>query len=401
MTHAGTTTPSREIATLLSQRSGTTVLPIFLDGGFATQCERVGVDLNHPMWSTKALIDDPATVTAVHEAFFLAGADVASTCTYQASQAMASFLGLDLDALAAGALRAASRARGGPFEPNKPRVVAASLGPYGATLAGGHEFTGNYTESPEFYAAFHLPRLQALLVPRQGEGGDPATTPPPPPPPGLLLLETFPRLDEALAALGVVARLYAAGEVPSDRQVPVSVSFTLRAHDAEAGGGVPSPRVVTAGGDDFTEVVHAIGPFFPFVRWIGANCSLPHSVTRMLAQLSADGVLRPGAPYWTPVWAGVPRGIVVYPNSGEKWVATVAGTGTWSAAHVPEAEGRIGGRLVSYWPAWQPLIASAFGIDREAPSLGHGQRSLLIGGCCRTYPEDITELRTAVEGTSW
>ena len=56
-----------------------------LDGGLATELERRGHDLSDELWSARLLRDDPAAVRDVHLAYFRAGAQVATTASYQAS----------------------------------------------------------------------------------------------------------------------------------------------------------------------------------------------------------------------------------------------------------------------------------------------------------------------------
>jgi S-methylmethionine-dependent homocysteine/selenocysteine methylase len=63
---------------------------VLLDGGFATELERRGHDLSDDLWSARLLRDDPDEVIATHLAFYRAGADVATTASYQASVGTAS-----------------------------------------------------------------------------------------------------------------------------------------------------------------------------------------------------------------------------------------------------------------------------------------------------------------------
>ncbi len=65
--------------------------------------------------------------------------------------------------------------------------MAGSVGPYGAYLADGSEYRGDYVRSAEEFTAFHRPRVEALL----DAGAD------------LLACETLPSFTEikALAAL--------------------------------------------------------------------------------------------------------------------------------------------------------------------------------------------------------
>src|SRR3984885_1643724 len=58
---------------------------VVLDGALATELERRGADLFDPLWSAKTLIEQPGLIRAVHLDYFNAGADVATTATYQAT----------------------------------------------------------------------------------------------------------------------------------------------------------------------------------------------------------------------------------------------------------------------------------------------------------------------------
>ena len=58
---------------------------VILDGALATELERRGADLRDPLWSAKYLIEQPGMIRAVHLDYFNAGADVATTATYQAT----------------------------------------------------------------------------------------------------------------------------------------------------------------------------------------------------------------------------------------------------------------------------------------------------------------------------
>jgi homocysteine S-methyltransferase len=42
-------------------------------------------------------------------------------------------------------------------------LVAGSVGPYGAYLADGSEYRGDYVRSAEEFSVFHRPRVEALL----------------------------------------------------------------------------------------------------------------------------------------------------------------------------------------------------------------------------------------------
>ena len=95
-----------------------------LDGGLSTALEELGADLDDPLWTARVLRDQPELVLAAHEAFVRAGAEIVISASYQAP-----------DELLAESVRIA---RGAGV------LVAGSVAPYGASLAGGQEYTGDY-----------------------------------------------------------------------------------------------------------------------------------------------------------------------------------------------------------------------------------------------------------------
>ena len=59
--------------------------PVVLDGGLSTELEARGHDVSSALWSARLLRDDPAAIVAAHAAFAAAGAQVATTASYQAT----------------------------------------------------------------------------------------------------------------------------------------------------------------------------------------------------------------------------------------------------------------------------------------------------------------------------
>lgn len=57
---------------------------LVIDGSFASELEKVGLNLCDSLWSAKALYENPELVTKVHESYFESGADIAITGSYQA-----------------------------------------------------------------------------------------------------------------------------------------------------------------------------------------------------------------------------------------------------------------------------------------------------------------------------
>jgi len=159
-----------------------------------------GPDLGDALWSARLLRDAPAEIAAVHRAYFDAGAQVATTASYQAS--VDGFVDAGLDTrqaqrLISSSVRVAADVRDELAVDGRTRWVAASVGPYGAVLADGSEYRGRYGRTSTQLRDFHLPRLELLAA-----GG-----------PDLLAIETIPDaheaavLVEALDGLGVPAWL--------------------------------------------------------------------------------------------------------------------------------------------------------------------------------------------------
>lgn len=268
-----------QIAETLSQHGA-----LILDGAMASELERRGCDLNDPLWSARVLIEAPELIRAVHADYFAAGADIAITASYQASFAGFARRGISAEGAADLMRRSVALARAArdafwadpASRAGRPRpLVAASVGPYGAFLADGSEYRGDYGLSDDELIAFHRPRLAALLA-----AG-----------PDLLACETIPCLAEARA----LARL-----LPEFPQARAWVSFSARdgAHTCHG-----EPIAACA----------ALLDGHPQVVAIGVNCTAPQHIPSLVRAIR-------GA-------TGKP--VVVYPNSGEQYHAEGR---TWSGS---------------------------------------------------------------------
>lgn len=257
--------------------------PVVLDGGLSTELERAGHDLTGDLWSAALLHETPEAVVAVHGSFVGAGAQVLTTASYQASFEGFAALGLSRERSARLLRRsvelAQEAAAGG--EHRDQVWVAASVGPYGAVLAHGEEYTGAYVDPawPGRRAGglgvaelrrFHRPRLAELAA-----AG-----------PDVLACETLPALAEVEALLAEVGEL----------EVPAWLSLTT----VTGGDG----KVRTRRGEDAAQAF-TMARDVPEIIAVGVNCTDPQQVApavRVAAQAS-------GKP------------VVVYPNSGESWDA--------------------------------------------------------------------------------
>ena len=305
---------------------------LVLDGGLATELEALGCDLDDPLWSARALIDDPEAIRAAHRRYLEAGADCIATATYQAT--FEGFAARGLDAAATRrilrdsvevALSARADFLGGrgapapdgppsaghpPSASHPPPLVAASIGPYGAYLADGSEYTGDYGLSAAELYDFHAPRWQVLAETEAD----------------VLACETTPSVEET--------RAYCRLAAVSHR--PTWISFQCR-DGARLADGTPLEAAV------------ALCDAEPHVVAVGANCTDP-SLTVSLIGAARRATGKP---------------ILVYPNSGETWDAE---TKCWTG------------------PATPMDWAGSAAEWRAAGADG-------IGGCCRVGPAEVAAIR--------
>jgi homocysteine S-methyltransferase len=249
---------------------------VILDGGLATTLESKGYELNDPLWSARLLIEAPDAIREVHREFLEAGADVIATVTYQASIPGFAGRGIDRDEALALMRRAVDLAvgardrfwavrehRAGRRRP----LVAASVGPYGAFLADGSEYTGEYgLGEPELYA-FHRDRWHLFA--------DGAAD--------LLACETIPSRTE----VAVLLRLL--GETPG-RPAWISLSCRDEGHLAD--------------GTPLGEVARLCDTTADLVA-VGVNCIRPESAEPLLSELRRHTA----------------KPLLVYPNAGEEYDA--------------------------------------------------------------------------------
>jgi homocysteine S-methyltransferase len=280
------------------------------DGGLATELEARGHDLSDALWSARLLMDAPQEVTAAHLAFFRAGAQIATTASYQAS-----FGGFAVRGLTRGdaarlmrrsveLARAAREAAGGDA-----LWVAASVGPYGAALADGSEYRGRYGLSVAELVSWHRPRLEVLA-----EAG-----------PDVLALETVPDIDEAEALAAAIGGL----------GLPAWLTYSIQGERTRAGQPLAEAFAVAR---DVPEIVAA-----------GVNCCAPSDVLPAIA-IAREVTGKP---------------VVVYPNSGEAWDAARR---TWTGSSQrsgwqPQQWAAAGARVVGGCCRVRP--AAIAGIARD------------------------------------
>lgn len=244
---------------------------VILDGALATELEARGANLNHALWSAKLLAENPSLIKQVHEHYLQVGANVISTASYQAS-----FLGFEKQGYTHQeaihflqySVQLAMEARDHYLlQLNKPLtikpLIAASIGPYGAALADGSEYTGYKNVAVNELIYFHQERLN-ILANTEAD---------------ILAFETIPCLDEAIAIKELL------------KKHPLQqawVSFSCK------------DEIHLSSGELFEEAVKLLEDSEQVIG-IGVNCTAPEFI-RSLIQI-AKPITR--------------KTILVYPNKGE------------------------------------------------------------------------------------
>ena len=120
---------------------------LVLDGGLSTALEQQGADLGGALWTARLLGEAPERIAQAHRSFYEAGAQVATTASYQASVEGYVAAGYDADEarrLITRSVTVACEVRDELADTRPDLLVAASVGPYGAFLADGSEYRGRY-----------------------------------------------------------------------------------------------------------------------------------------------------------------------------------------------------------------------------------------------------------------
>ena len=151
--------------------------PLLLDGGLGSELAARGYELDSPLWSAELIERDPDAIVAVHRAYLDAGARCIISASYQASIAGLEAAGYEasaIEAVFADATALAMRARDEFLRDNpdcefRP-LVAASVGPYGAYLADGSEYRGNYGVDEAELRQFHARPARRRDHPRPVRG---------------------------------------------------------------------------------------------------------------------------------------------------------------------------------------------------------------------------------------
>ena len=234
---------------------------IKLDGGLSTALENNGNKLTTSLWTGELIRTNPAQITKAHLDFINAGAQIIITSSYQLSYTGCGARGWSEDETNQALIASTLLAKNAVIESGKSVKVAASVGPYGASLADGSEYKGNYGVSKQVLKDFHARRLETLI----------STSP------DYLALETMPDTFEVEVLLDLL----------NDCPIPFWISYSCKEGNQ------------TNAGQDFQSAVDLAQSAMA----VGINCTKPELITDLLRSAKSD------KPY------------VVYPNSGRVWDA--------------------------------------------------------------------------------
>jgi homocysteine S-methyltransferase len=254
--------------------------PMLLDGGLSNELERQGCDLNQKLWSAKLLESNPEAIILAHLAYLESGAQCIITSSYQATLPGFKAIGYDESSasdliLKSVELAEEARSRFMSTYPHKPKpLIAASIGPYGAYLANGSEYRGDYSISDQELTNFHEPRINLL----DNSAAD------------ILACETIPSFQEARVL----------SEILKNKHKSAWVSFSCK-DDKHISDGTPINRCA------------AFFAHHPTVFAIGINCTSPQYISMLIKSIKTKSG---------------DKKIVVYPNSGAVYHAE---SKTWSS----------------------------------------------------------------------
>ncbi|RZF33178.1 hypothetical protein LSTR_LSTR004864 [Laodelphax striatellus] len=247
---------------------------ILIDGGFSYVTEHVveEFDKNHPLWNSQFLTTQPQAIIETHRDYILG-----EKCSSREKTIFRLEVG--------GELKLATDERsnkpngtvarhwndvngGSRLDFGKKVKIAGSVGPYGACLHDGSEYTGEYCSrvSEKELSDWHRPRMKALAE----AGVD------------LFAIETIPALFEAEALLQLLK------EFPGKK---AWLSFSCK------------DELHTSRGDVFKEAVERCWEInSEQLVAVGANCVPPGFVSPLVKSLGTFNY---------PV--------IIYANSGETW----------------------------------------------------------------------------------
>mmetsp|Transcript_7037 Transcript_7037/g.17183 ORF Transcript_7037/g.17183 Transcript_7037/m.17183 type:complete len:421 (-) Transcript_7037:2486-3748(-) len=380
---------------------------LVMDGGVSTHLEKIIAPKrfsHRNLWSSSLLLTEEgrASITEGHRDWLKSGCDILTTVTYQCHYGL--FKGTksaktDLaveqpdsvtevmpeekmkEMMIEGVLLARRAIDATNINPKREKsqsesiysisstlgpFVVASTGPYGAAMADGSEYTGNYPAhvTRQALVSFHTRKARTLLMEGEPDG---------------LAVETIPNIEEVGVVCEVLRDLQQQREALQPNSSPIACWISLACRNGSE----------MNDGHTVEEALRTVQSCDPSGRWIagvGINCF--HSAySSSLVNILKKSSLFQGCGR---------RGIIIYPNSGEGWDAVneewTAGSGTSDDDLVDQLIKAV--KLIRD----ERKVESGTNDEAESNSMKHRSiPKIILGGCCRTNPTTISMLRKKVD----
>jgi homocysteine S-methyltransferase len=403
---------------------------LLLDGGVSTHLaasqssndgdNNTGAFAHKELWSSSLLLTASGrrAVLQGHLDWLHAGCNLLSTVTYQCHYHEATWpnkngstvIGKPDDMhelwkhgvqLAAQALvehqhSASSDGSGGSNKTRRPTFLVASSGCFGAALANGAEYTGDYgpdITTPDLMN-FHRCKLRQIMAvassssASSGDNNNSIAL-------DCIAIETVPSLAEIKALVQLLSEPEMI-ELFQDNHVACWISLAC-------GNGEclydQTPLI---------QALHVLNALpVAMLPAIGLNCcdfrhlaSLTHILVTFLADQQHQQEQRLDGSS-TSIGS---RAIVLYPNSGEEWDAvakvfrpkTTTPASTTTAEPIVECLMQV---IESVESTWRERTQSTSSTSTKCPPhpLSYSYPRIIVGGCCRTTPTEIAALRVAID----
>eukprot|EP01038_Epipyxis_sp_PR26KG_P005628 gene5628-7772_t len=168
---------------------------LILDGALGSEVKyRNPSSMDPYLWSAGALIDDISTINGIHLDYIQQGADIITTSSYQISyESFQRFRGYSISQTNKYLLDSINVAHSAKTRAcdlvEKSIFVASSIGCYGAHLADGSEYHGEYGKSLSYLMNWHEQKLNYVALQN----------------PNIIACETIPCKMEAIALTKLIA----------------------------------------------------------------------------------------------------------------------------------------------------------------------------------------------------
>lgn len=315
--------------------------PLVMDGGLGTQLEKLipkddpVQPKHHPLWSGITLWKSPHLVEKVHQLYVDAGLDLIITGTYQTSYgSLKKFTALTDSQVLTLWQRSVRIARNAAKTAAKDRhvYIAGSVGPFGAYLVNGAEYTGQYGDITNAQVTkYHYPLVHFFDTNTEVD---------------VIALETIPNFKEIKVLLNLLKNLQAT----TNSKKPFYLSMNFKDNKTLCDG-TPLTSVMRYINQFLDRHASIKDRFFA----IGVNCMDYKFVADLVQNMDSLNEHN--------------LAIVIYPNLGFDYFSSREDL-TYES-HKNEDQ-------------WSKAVKKWMSISSNVR---------IIGGCCSTGPEEIGTVR--------